>query len=309
MKFTESMLENYSQPLSTTEDAQCKHTIQMIRDALRLIHYTDDNKSISPLYSDTLSYSIEMRSTVNSRKIRIFVQGSYANNTNVRTESDVDIAVVEESVFTPEYRVGVTDANYNFSTSTSSARPLKDEVEDALKQKFGNDVERGNISVKVHGNTSRKDADTVPSRRHRDYRNDLYFNANNFIPGIIIYPDRGSAIVNYPEQHIENGKKKNTTTNGYYKKYVRIMKKMRYLMEDAKISAASNVGSFLLESMLWNISDNWYLTNRKFRKVYAFHELTQLLVVSKAFFSTWKEANGIKPLCADTQTKTPQCVC
>lgn len=60
MEFTETMLENYSQPLSTTEDALCKNAIRMVRDALKPLGFTDDNKDIASLYSDTLAYSIEM---------------------------------------------------------------------------------------------------------------------------------------------------------------------------------------------------------------------------------------------------------
>ena len=58
-----------------------------------------------------------MRSTYGSRKIKLFIQGSYANNTNVRTQSDVDIAVVQEEIFQTVYREGVSDRNYNFSTA------------------------------------------------------------------------------------------------------------------------------------------------------------------------------------------------
>ena len=35
MKFTESMLDAYSQPLSATEDGQCKNAIRMVADALK----------------------------------------------------------------------------------------------------------------------------------------------------------------------------------------------------------------------------------------------------------------------------------
>ena len=48
------------------------------------------------MYEDTYAYSLDMRSIRGSRKIHLFIQGSYANNTNVRTQSDVDIAVVQE---------------------------------------------------------------------------------------------------------------------------------------------------------------------------------------------------------------------
>lgn len=301
MKFTEAMLDSYSQPLSATEDAQCRHTISMIRDALKSLSFTDDNKDIAPLYPDTFAYAIEMRSIYGPRKIKLFVQGSYANNTNVRTESDVDIAVIEESKFRTDYRPGVTDSNYNFKTVTTPVKPFKDEVQEALTLKFGKDVKRGDKSVKVHGNTYRKDADTVPCHRNRDYRNDYRNDESNYIGGIVIYPDSGGMIINYPEQHIDNGRQKNTATNGYFKKMVRIIKKMRYLMEDRNISSASDIGSFVLESMLWNVTDSWYLDNcRKYRKVFAFNQLIGHLWENKANFTTWKEANGIKRLCPDT---------
>ena len=72
---------------------------------------------------------------------------------------------------------------------------------------------------------------------------------NNYVRGIVIYPDDGGRIINYPEQHIENGKKKNNETNRYYKKMVRIMKKMRYLMCECGYKEAEQVSSF----GLWNI--------------------------------------------------------
>jgi len=308
MKFTEPMLDSYSQPLSESEDAKCKHAISMVRDALKALYFTDDNKAISPLYSDTLAYAIEMRSTYENRKIKLFIQGSYANNTNVRTESDVDIAVVEENIFRTKYRMGVSDSNYGFSNAPTPAQSFKDEVQGALTAKFGNDVKRGDKSIKINGNSYRKDADSVPCRRYRDYQNDYRNDEFNYVGGIVIYPDSGGTIINYPEQHISNGKQKNTDTKFHYKKMVRIIKKMRYLMEDNYISSANNVGSFVLESMLWNVDSNWYITNcGQYRKVFAFSQLIQLLIASKSNFINWKEANGIKPLCPDSIANSKLC--
>lgn len=88
MKFTEDMLRQYAAPLSATEDQQCKNAIAMIRDALKLLGFTDDGQVIGKLYEDTLAYSLRMRKSDNSRQIKLFVQGSYANNTCVRKESD-----------------------------------------------------------------------------------------------------------------------------------------------------------------------------------------------------------------------------
>ena len=99
MKFTEKQLKLYAAPLSESENQKCKNAIGMVRDALKPLGFTDDGYPISLLYEDTLAYAIEMRSTYGSRKIKLFIQGSYANNTNVRTQSDVDIAVVQEEIF------------------------------------------------------------------------------------------------------------------------------------------------------------------------------------------------------------------
>ena len=260
MKFTEKQLKLYATPLSESENQKCINAIEMVRDALKPLGFTDDGRPISLLYEDTLAYAIEMRSTYGSRKIKLFIQGSYANNTNVRAQSDVDIAIVQEEIFQTVYRKGVFDSNYNFSTAKPAEKSFKDEVEECLKDKFGKDVERKNKSIKVHGNTYRKDADTVPCRRYRDYRQDFYYDENNYIKGIVIIADNGNKIINYPEQHIANGKTKNTETNHYYKKMVRIIKKIRYIMDDHS-----------------------YIVN------YIYN--------NKPLLFTYKEANGIKPLC------------
>lgn len=316
MKFTESMLMNYSQPLSATEDGQCKNAIRMVADALKILGFTDDNAAITPLYTDTFAYSLQMRRSSDSRNIKLFVQGSYANNTNVRTESDVDVAVIQEETFLPEYRKDSvypqSGADYGFTPAPAAAKTFKDEVQEALKCKFGTDVERKNKSIKVHGNTYRKDADTVPCRRYRDYRQDYRRDASNFVGGVVIYPDNGGMIINYPEQHIANGRKKNNDTNHHYKKMVRIMKKMRYLMEDSYITAyssvAKNVSSFMLESLLWNIEDSWYRTYcGTYRKVYAFSQLIATLQNRKNDFGGYKEANGIKELCPKPSDYTNLC--
>ena len=211
------------------------------------------------------------------------------------TQSDVDIAVVQEEVFQTIYREGVSDSNYNFSTIESTPTSFKDEVEKCLREKFKNDVERKNKSIKVHGNTYRKDADTVPCRRYRDYRNDFYNNENNYIGGIVILADNGERIINYPEQHIANGKIKNAETNHYYKKMVRIIKKMRYLMEDNYISSAKEVSSFGLESLLWNLPNELFTKYSIYR--YTFDDIVDYLYNNTYLLSCYNEANGIKPLC------------
>lgn len=302
MKFTEDILKLYAAPLSETENQKCLNAIGMVRDALKVLGFTDDNKTITPIYADTYSYSLEMKTSDCSRKVKLFIQGSYANNTNVRTQSDVDIAVVQEEVFQTEYRISgsypQSDADYNFSVASPAAKSFKDEVQECLKAKFTNDVERKNKSIKVHGNSYRKDADTVPCRRYKDFRNDFSKNASNYIGGIVIIADDNQRIINYPEQHIENGKRKNVETNLYFKKMVRILKNIRYVMSDNEILSADNVSSFGLESLLWNVPNNKFTEYTSYK--YIFEELVDYLYNNQPQLSTYKEANGIKALCPYT---------
>ena len=299
MKFTESQLKLFAAPLSETENRLCLNAISMIRDALKRLDFTDDNRSITKKYSDIYDYSIQMRSISGSRQIKIFIQGSYANNTNVRTQSDVDIAIVQEETFQTEYRLGVTDENYHFSVIPDPPKIFKDEVQECLEYKFGTDVERKNKSIKVHGNTYRKDSDTVPCLRYRNYTREFYNNPNDYIGGIVIKADDGTRIINYPEQHIQNGRKKNNETNTYYKKMVRIIKKIRNIMDgDYHYSSAKNVSSFGLESLLWNIPNATFMKYPIYR--YVFGDVVNYIYNNMSFLTSYKEANGIKPLCPNT---------
>ena len=292
MKFNEPTLKAYAAPLSETENAKCKHAIEAIRDALSDLGYTADQKDIGLLESDTLSYAIAMRNKSSSERVHIFIQGSYANNTCVRNESDVDIAVVREDLF--EYAFGA-----NFSSSTaekaSEAKALKDAVERVLKKRFTYQVHRGNKSIKVDGNTYRKQADTVPCLSLHYFNKSHLNDYLTYQDGIVIFADDGSVIRNFPKQHIANGKAKNVRTNYYYKKMVRIMKKMRHLMGNCGYSSADGVSSFGLESLLWNIPDSYFTKYVNYG--FVFEELIRYLHNNQLILLNGLEANGIKKLC------------
>ena len=49
--------------------------------------------------------------------IDIFIQGSYANNTNVRSESDVDVCVMLRDTFHTDYAQGKGREDYGFKAS------------------------------------------------------------------------------------------------------------------------------------------------------------------------------------------------
>lgn len=299
MKFTEEQLKRYAAPLSDTENEKCLHAIKEIRDALKLLGYSSFTNSVLPLESDTYAYSATLKRAYSSEEIQIFIQGSYANNTCVRGESDVDIAIIRRDKY--EYAFGKVFApSVDTFSKKKEGKVFKDNVETVLRSKFASSVYRKNKSIKVDGNSYRKQADTVPSFAMRYFSKSGESNFADYIEGITIYADDGEIINNFPKQHIVNGKEKNVRTNHYYKKMVRIMKKMRYEMEKYYYVSASKVSSFGLESLLWNLPDEIF---KKFvTYAYAFDEIVTYLYNNKSNLWIYKEANGIKDLCLDSQS-------
>lgn len=302
MKFTEEQLSRMASPISKTEDEKCRNAIRMVRDAMKRLNYTDDGKEIRSYALDSYSYALDLRRLDLNRKITLFVQGSYANKTNISSESDVDVAVILESTFTTKYRDGVTKEAYGFVEGSFSVKELKEEVLRALNEHFANQgVERHDKSIKVYGNTYRVDADVVPAYRYRDYSNDWHYNVENYIGGIEIRPDSGGSIINYPEQHIKMGINKNGLTCYNFKKCVRIAKNMREEMIKYGYQISEKISSFGIESLLWNVDNSIYLKHPYILR-YTFDEIIIFLINDFDNFSNYKEVNAIKSLFSDTNT-------
>ena len=68
MKYSEQQLKSWTSPLSQSEEQRAENTIRMIKAAM------------------------DANSQLRSLDYEVFVQGSYANNTNVRTDSDISIS-------------------------------------------------------------------------------------------------------------------------------------------------------------------------------------------------------------------------
>lgn len=294
MIFTEEMLKKYARPLSETEEAMCKNAINMVMDALKGLGFNAKNNMIRR-YENTASFEVKMSREDEGYDVKIFLQGSYANNTNVRGYRDVDIAVVQEDRFIPLYRPGISKEDYGFLNANPNTKIFKDLILESLRNKFFDDVVRKNKSIKINGNTYRKDTDVVPAMRYRDYSKDEMLDPSNFTGGIQIDTDNGDSIINYPEQHIKNGIEKNKRTNYYFKKMVRIGKEIRYQMNDLGYKYATDISSFGIESLFYNVPDYVYLSSNEYR--YIFQRVIDYLYFNKSKVVGFYEINGIKELC------------
>lgn len=303
MKFKEEELREFAKPLSESEEEQCKHAIDMVSSALRELGLRETGE-ISKKFENTPSYEVKM-SGYDGYEVKIFLQGSYANNTNVKKNSDIDIAVVEEDRFYSDYRFGTNADDYGNCKAKPRERTFKDEVLLLLKKKFGDDVTRKNKSIKISGNSYRKDVDTVPSYRYRDYSKDFSFDENNYIPGICIFTDDGNRIINYPEQHLENGVKKNNNTKSYFKKMVRVAKEMRYLMKGMGYDSAKNISSYLVECLIWNVPDYKFTNYSSYR--FIFEDVVNYLYYNRNLIASFKEVDDIKYIGDDDIKRIDAC--
>lgn len=232
MRDWESTFQSWAQGPGKTEQDRCENAIRAIRDAISA--------------SDKLK----------SRGVNVFLQGSYRNRVNVRQDSDVDIGVVCTTTFYTDYPEGTDDSTFSNVSSDYTFKQFKDEIEQALVDKFGrNAVTRGNKAFDIKDNSYRVESDVAPFFEHRRYDK-----TGRYIPGVQLKPDSGGIVLNYPEQHYDNGTAKNTNCSRRYKRLVRILKKLSNEMEDKGIQAARGIPGFLCECLIWNVPNDHFNT-------------------------------------------------
>jgi hypothetical protein len=232
MRYSEKTLMSWTAPLSKAEDDRAENTIKMVTEAIK---ENDELKGMD---------------------IEVFTQGSFANNTNVRSDSDVDVCVMLKDVFHCEYAKGKTGRDYNFSNSSFTFDRYRSLVKSALQEKFNADyVHDGNKSLKINENTYHVQADVVPAFQLRNYYYHNSVDCNKFIEGTYFLSSDNTEVENYPKVHKENGITKNKRTNYNYKKLVRILKHIKNNMVDDHKAKGDVITSFLVECLVYHVPD------------------------------------------------------
>jgi hypothetical protein len=203
--------------------------------------------------------AIDASTKLGTKPIEVFTQGSYANRTNVREDSDVDVCVLYTGAFFPDYSLseGLTSEALGYGSGTYLYPEFKNDVEAALVSYFGrSEVVRGQKAFDVHANTYRIDADVVPCFEHRRISGSVQSHWQQ--SGTELHPDNGGVIVNWPQQNYDNGVQKNTDTRRRFKAIVRILKRLRNEMADQGRTAADPIPSFLSECLVWNVPNDGF---------------------------------------------------
>lgn len=236
------LFKTWAKPPSDTEEDKGSRAAKMVNDAVR------------------------ETGILAGRTFSVYPTGSYRNNTNIRLGSDVDIAIVLDDAFfyvlppgrwADEFGLG-QDATYGLAD-------FRRDIGRALAMKFGADVTPGNKTFDIAGNSYRLPADATPFLRHREYTGRRNPDGTwQYHEGVetrsLNAPNR--RIINWHQQHYENGVAKNKATNRRFKRVARILKKLRADMvtsgsPEARVAAAP-MASFLLECLSFNAADNCF---------------------------------------------------
>lgn len=228
-RYSEDTLTGWTKPPSDSEQTRLETSERMVREAIK-----EDEK-------------------LSKKSTETFGQGSYANDTNVRLNSDIDINVRYTGGYYFDIPQDKTEADMGIDKdgpSDYSFREFKNDVEAALVKKFGRDqVKRNDKCLTIKGTAQRIQTDVVPTWNYRRYNEN-----KTYVLGAKFIPDNSyTGIVNFPKQHIENGIKKNSNTQRRFKRLTRLHRKLRYKMKDDGVTINGNITSFLLECLVWNV--------------------------------------------------------
>ncbi len=257
----EDKLSGWTGPSSDTEKDKQDRTERMIRQA------------------------IDSHAPFNDCSLKVYAKGSYANNTNVRSDSDVDIAVeCTEVLYWKESEKGVHTPGNPYKGIWTPAK-LRAELLSAMKAKFPGQVDStGSTAIQINSSSARVDADVVPCFSFR------YYMKHGSRDGTKIFKTDGSRIVNYPTQQLEKGIAKNKHTGYAYKKGARLLKRIENAM--AESGAFRELPSFFIECLAFNCPDAVFAhsTWTERLRVILFHIWDQLQG-DEPDSGRWKEAN------------------
>ncbi|MDD0968502.1 MULTISPECIES: nucleotidyltransferase [Pseudomonas] len=193
----------------------------------------------------------------NGKNYKIFLQGSYGNDTNIYTESDVDVIIQLDDVYysdtsdlSPEDKEAYDLA---FIPATYSYDEYKKDVRNVLEDKFGKDVSVGSKALTIAANGNRRKADVIAAMQYRRYSSFKNSHTTNFEEGICFFNDENKIIANYPKQHSSNLTLKHQDTNKWLKPMIRIIKNLRSKLVSDGLLKPGIAPSYFLEGLLYNI--------------------------------------------------------
>lgn len=209
---------------------------------------------------------LESKNTPYSGKdYKVFLQGSYGNDTNIYSESDVDIVIQLNDCFQHDLSPLPTEQEEAFKQSHFDAPythlNFKADVLNVLSQQYGSNVDAGEKAIAIDAYGSRRKADVIPAIQFRRYHKFISTFDQSYEEGICFYTASGQKIVNYPRQHSENLTRKHQDTSQWLKPITRILKNLRSRLIVEGMLEVGVAPSYYIEGLLYNVPNDKFGKN------------------------------------------------
>ncbi len=253
----------------------------------QLIEYskeTEFNQEINEKFEEIRKMLTEYRNS-NFENLKTYLQGSSKNKTNIKNKSDIDILIRCDRYFESNLNneadnkliLKKIDFNYSQNEKINHLINTKKEYTTFKNSLFKYLKDNKNFKVKVGSKTIKcriKKAnfkfDIVCAFGYR-----FYYSKREYIDGNYLQNKRNKKIISFGKYTYINQEIKNKRTNENYKKIIRVFKNIskRHLKKSNRLS------SFEIESLLYNVNDEIYLTNNNFKEccIKIINELKDLL--------------------------------
>ncbi len=279
MAIPESQLETWANQGSVTQSGMTYNTIKQVLEAA------------STPYSD--------------KKYSVFLQGSYGNDTNIYSESDVDIVIRLDDCWQSDLNklsVDEKEAYKNaYIDATYTHVHFKRDVLKVLTDAYGTNVKTTNKAIAIAGQGNRRKADVIAAIQFRRYYKFRSTSEQSYDEGICIFNAAGERIANYPKQHSANLTLKHQITGKWLKPMIRVLKNMRgKLVEDGYINDGV-APSYFLEGLLYNVPKENFKTSYEDCFVNAINwiqkeaDKSKLLCANEQYYLLWEDTDTCWP--------------
>lgn len=282
MSIPESQLDTWSHQGSIAQSSNTYNTIKNV------------------LESSTTPYA--------GKKYRVFLQGSYGNDTNIYAESDVDIVIRLDDCFQSDLSSLTEDEKAAYKAAHNDATythvDFKRDVQSVLTSQYGSAVKAGDKAIAIDANGSRRKADVIAAIQFRRYLKFRSTSDSSYIEGICFFNAADERIANYPKQHSANLTTKHQASSQWLKPMARVFKNMRSRMVDDGLIKAGVAPSYYIEGLLYNVPNdkltssyqdcvvntlNWYQQQAQKTDLVCANE--QYYLLRDGLHTCWTQAN------------------
>jgi hypothetical protein len=209
----------------------------------------------------TIKRTLESNNSPYANKtFTIFLQGSYGNDTNIHSDSDVDIAITLHSCFHYDFdgNAAADEANFRKNPAQYCFDEFKRDVLAWLQERYAGSVTPSNKAIKIAAGGTRRNADVLACTEYRRYYRYKSENDESHYEGICFFDNSNTKIINYPKMHSDNLTKKHQSARQWFKPVVRIFKNMKCKLVDDGLIGEDLAPSYYIEGLLYNVPDEQF---------------------------------------------------